>query len=170
MAAVSIPIIPLPLFIRKGPRARRGIYFMAFCFVQGTVGHFSTARACARVRSTLLRTAHRSRSSENKNEKLSSTLCGENDFLPARLAFFRAARPPLPSALPSPPVQSIPAIIASPPSFLCAPAAMARRGKTTSSRSRPKTPRRCRQSFFSISFISSFFSPRPLKINSTPYV
>lgn len=42
-AAVSIPDRPLPLFIRNGPRARRGIYFMAFCFVQGTVGHFSSA-------------------------------------------------------------------------------------------------------------------------------
>lgn len=142
---------------------------MAFCFVQGTVGHFSTAPARARVRSTLLRTAHRRRSSENKNEKLSSTLCGENDFLPARLAFFRVARPP--PLVPSiPPVQSIPAIIASPPSFLRAPAVMARRSKTTSSRTLKPHAAAAKAFFFPISFISSFFSLRPLKINSTPYV
>jgi len=57
---------------------------MAFCFVQGTVGHFS---APAHRRRT--RRAHHG--GENKNEKLDP--CGENDFLPARLAFFHTAPP-----------------------------------------------------------------------------
>lgn len=54
---------------------------MAFCFVQGMVGHFSSAAPAT----------HSRRYGENKNEKLYP--CGENDFLPARLAFFHTAPP-----------------------------------------------------------------------------
>lgn len=72
----------------------RGIYFMAFCFVQGTVGHFSSARAPCAVAAAA------------KTKMKNSTLAAKTIFYPLSLAFFHTAT--------RPPVQSIPAIIASP--------------------------------------------------------
>jgi len=82
---VSIPIIPLPLFIRKkGPVLEEAFILWLFVLSRERSAIFPP---CALRRRT--RRAHRG--GENKNEKLDP--CGENDFLPARLAFFHTAPP-----------------------------------------------------------------------------
>lgn len=89
------PDHPLLLFIRKrGPVLEEA--FILWLFV---LSRERSAIFPPRAHRRRTRRAHRG--GENKNEKLDP--CGENDFLPARLAFFHTA----------PPVQSIPAIIAS---------------------------------------------------------
>lgn len=79
------PDHPLPLFIRKrGPVLEEA--FILWLFV---LSRERSAIFPPRAHRRRTRRAHRG--GENKNEKLDP--CGENDFLPARLAFFHTASP-----------------------------------------------------------------------------
>jgi len=79
------PDHPLLLFIRKrGPVLEEAFILWLFVLSRERSAIFPPPahRSCTRR-------AHRG--GENKNEKLDP--CGENDFLPARLAFFHTAPP-----------------------------------------------------------------------------
>jgi hypothetical protein len=79
------PDHPLPLFIRKrGPVLEEAFILWLFVLSRERSAIFPhRAHRC--------RTRRAHRGGENKNEKLDP--CGENDFLPARLAFFHTAPP-----------------------------------------------------------------------------
>jgi len=134
----------LPLFIRKrGPVLEEA--FILWLFV---LSRERSAIFPPRAHRRRTRRAHRG--GENKNEKLDP--CGENDFLPARLAFFHTAPPG--------PINtgnhrfSLSMLI-----YIC----------IHDDVMRPKSRRGFffLSSYFSLPF---FFSPsRPLKINSTKY-
>lgn len=80
------PDHPLLLFIRKrGPVLEEAFILWLFVLSRERSAIFRPARSTTDAAYA----AHRG--GENKNEKLDP--CGENDFLPARLAFFHTAPP-----------------------------------------------------------------------------
>lgn len=80
-AVVSIPIISFPYSLERGPVLEEAFILWLFVLSRERSAIFSPPQPPAR--------AHHH--GENKNEKLDP--CGENDFLPARLAFFHTAPP-----------------------------------------------------------------------------
>lgn len=80
-AVVSIPIISFPYSLERGPVLEEAFILWLFVLSRERSAIFPLPSPPTRTH----------RHGENKNEKLDP--CGENDFLPAHLAFFHTAPP-----------------------------------------------------------------------------